>query len=268
MNRIIAASPYGNDTDPELRRVWVQFDDGLTLVTDLQKLLENDLNFSPLLEPSQFYRMSVAPDGLSVRWGAGVSLDAGALRLPDNHPDKPLETLVLSPSWRPLELNIEFEQPLQHEVLAELLSGGMTYARENHGVRNDWYASTLFDLYELATCPAWKGRQWEFLERVALPVLKSVSRQGRIPVDEGAEVTYLCSLCVGYAGGHWERVPDIQVDAPSPDFLTEQAVGYLKRDAVESLEMRLKRQGVSYTFIAFEGYKYVPELRPTSSAFG
>lgn len=268
MNRIIAASPYGNDTDPELRRVWVQFDDGLTLVTDLQKLLENDLNFSPLLEPSQFYRMSVAPDGLSVRWGAGVSLDAGALRLPDNHPDKPLETLVLSPSWRPLELNIEFEQPLQHEVLAELLSGGMTYARENYGVRNDWYASTLFDLYELATCPAWKGRQWEFLERVALPVLKSVSRQGRIPVDEGAEVTYLCSLCVGYAGGHWERVPDIQVDAPSPDFLTEQAVGYLKRDAVESLEMRLKRQGVSYTFIAFEGYKYVPELRPTSSAFG
>ncbi len=268
MNRIIAASPYDNDTDPKLRRVWVQFDDGLTLVTDLGPLLENDLNFFPLLEAQGFYRMSVAPDGLSVRWGSGVSLDAGALRLPEGHPDKLLDTLVLSPSWKPLELGIEFEQPLQHEVLTELLSGGMAHARQNYGVRNDWYASTLFDLYELATCPAWKGRQWDFLERVALPVLKSVARQGRIPVDEGAEVTYVCSLCVGYAEGHWLRVDDIRVDAPSPDFLNEQAVSYLKREAVESLELRLKRQGARYLFIAFEGYKYLPELRPTSSAFG
>ena len=268
MHRIVAVSPYDNDTEPQLRRIWVQFEDGLSLVTDLQPLLENDRNFLPLLELNQFCRMSVAPDGLSVRWAVGVSLGARGLRLPEAHPDKPLETLILSPSWKPLELGIEFEEPIQHEVLAELLSGGMTYARQNYGVRNEWYASTLFDLYELATCPAWRGRQWEFLERVALPVLKSVASQGRIPVEEGAEVSYVCSLCVGYAKGHWERVDDIRVDGPSPDFLTEQAVGYLERDAVESLEMRLKRQGVSYTFIAFEGYKYVPELKPTSSAFG
>jgi Protein of unknown function (DUF2442) len=243
-NQLIAVSPWHTYT------LWVCFSFGQTYLVNLQGLIRQDEHFALLEDSAELSKVNISPEGDAVEWAAGMVLGAELILLPNGHTAKPFETTLIGEG----ALHAHLLPHQEHPNIAIALAGMLRNTQEEYGVRNEWYPNLIYDLYQLSQSDFWANRQYEYMNKIVMPVMRQVGSLGRIPSDLSKDTKYLCQLYVGMPSGDWFLVDDIKVKAPAQAYLTDQGIGYLKREAVETLEIRLKRQNCAYNFIAFKGY--------------
>ena len=113
MERITAVHALEGNT------LFITYQDGLELHVDLSPLLERGGVFAPLRERAAFERVRPGARGRSIAWDDDLEIDVDALRLPDDHPDKPDGTLELDRTQRPVT-------PVALELARALLESGLT----------------------------------------------------------------------------------------------------------------------------------------------
>ncbi len=241
---LLAVSPWQAHT------LWVCFNLGQTYLVNLENLIQQDAHFTLLEDPEELKKVVISPEGDAIEWAAGMMLDVDVMLLPNGHPAKPFETTLIGEG----AVHAQLIMGKIHPSVSIALAGMLRNAQEDYGIRNEWYPNLIYDLYQLSQSEFWATRQTEYLQKIVLPVLHKISILGQIPSDLSKDTKYLCQLYVGMPSGEWFLVNDIKVKAPAQAYLTEQGIGYLKREAVETPEIRLKRQNQTYNFIAFKGY--------------
>ncbi len=241
---ILAVSPW----QPCI--LWLCFGLGQTVLVNLEGLIAQDDYFALLEDQDELEKVVVSPEGDALEWPSGIVLEAKMILLPNGHAAKPFETTLIGEG----AVHAKLLTDQRHPTTSNALAGMLRHAQEEYGINNEWYPNLIYDLYQLSQSDYWALHQLEFMQKVAFPVLEHITGLGRIPSDTTKKTKYVCHLYVGLPSGDWFLVEDIKVKAPAQSCLTEQAIGYLKREAVETLELRLKRQERAYNFIAFKSF--------------
>lgn len=241
---ILAVSPWQAQT------LWLCFGLGQTVLVNLKNLIAQDDYFALLEDKTELEKVGISPEGDAVEWPSGIVLDAKIILSPNGHPAKPFETTLIGKG----AVHAILMTDQKHPTASNALAGMLRHVQEEYGINNEWYPNLIYDLYQLSQSDYWTLHQLEFMQKVAFPVLAHITSLGRIPRDTAKKMKYMCHLYVGLPSGDWFLVEDIKVKAPVQSCLTEQAIGYLKREAVETLELRLKRQERPYNFIAFKSF--------------
>jgi hypothetical protein len=241
---LLAVSPW------QIHTLWVCFNLGQTYLVNLENLIRQDAHFALLEDPEELKKVVLSPEGDAIEWAAGMMLDVDVILLPNGHPAKPFETTLIGEG----AINAILMTHQKHPTASNAMAGMLRHAQEEYGINNEWYPNLIYDLYQLSQGDYWSAHQIEFMQKVVFPVMAHITRLGRIPSDTAKQTKYVCHLYVGLPSGDWFLVEDVNVKAPAQSCLTEQAIGYMKREAVEILELRLKRQEKPYKFIAFKGF--------------